>query len=56
MNRQSDLDNRSRQLNPNNGAYWQSRGCNKRPESWDKRLHKEKVKEQAEAKSAKPHR
>ncbi|WP_264299639.1 MULTISPECIES: hypothetical protein [Vibrio] len=29
---QDDLDNRSRQLNPENDAYWQSRGEDSRPE------------------------
>ena len=28
---QVDLDNRSRQLNPENDAYWQSRGESGRP-------------------------
>lgn len=34
-NSNSDLDNRSNQLNPNNDAYWQSRGHDERPDSWD---------------------
>ena len=55
MNRQSDLDNRSQQLNPNNDAYWQSRGFDERPEGWEEHTHEEQVKEQADAKSAKPH-
>ena len=28
----ADQDNRSNQLNPNNDAYWQSRGWESRPE------------------------
>ena len=32
---QEDLDNHSNQLNPNNDAYWQSRGYEERPEDWD---------------------
>lgn len=32
---QHDDDNRSNQLNPNNDAYWQSRGEDRRPEDWD---------------------
>lgn len=32
---QEDLDNHSNQLNPNNDAYWQSRGYDERPEDWD---------------------
>lgn len=31
----TDLDNHSNQLNPNNDAYWQSRGSNSRPDDWD---------------------
>lgn len=30
-----DLDNHANQLNPNNDAYWQSRGEDERPEDWD---------------------
>lgn len=32
---QADRDNRSNQLNPNNDAYWQSRGEEERPDDWD---------------------
>ena len=31
QNTRSNLDNRSRQLNPNHDAYWRSRGHNKKP-------------------------
>ena len=31
---QEELDNRSRQLDPENDAYWQSRGEDERPEDW----------------------
>ena len=34
MSRQSDLDNHANQLNPNNDAYWQSRGEDERPDDW----------------------
>lgn len=27
-------DNRANQLNPNNDAYWQSRGYDERPDDW----------------------
>ncbi|MGR5299117.1 hypothetical protein ACPV5U_27350 [Vibrio mediterranei] len=30
-----DLDNRSRQLDPENDAYWQSRGEDERPQDWE---------------------
>lgn len=32
---QDELDNHSNQLNPNNDAYWTSRGYDKRPDDWD---------------------
>jgi hypothetical protein len=34
MSRKDDLDNHSNQLNPNNDAYWESRGWDERPEEW----------------------
>ncbi len=33
-----DQDNRADQLNPNNDAYWQSRGDDSRPEDWEDRI------------------
>jgi hypothetical protein len=36
-----DLDNHSEQLNPNNDAYWTSRGEDERPEDWEERLQQE---------------
>lgn len=35
MSQKSDQDNHSNQLNPNNDAYWESRGYDERPEDWD---------------------
>ncbi len=35
MGRQSDLDNHANQLNPNNDAFWESRGWNERPDDWE---------------------
>lgn len=34
----SDQDNHANQLNPNNDAYWQSRGEDERPEDWADRI------------------
>jgi hypothetical protein len=34
---QEDLDNHANQLNPNNDAYWQSRGEDDRPDDWENR-------------------
>ncbi len=33
-----DDDNHADQLNPNNDAYWQSRGDDERPDDWQERL------------------
>ncbi|MBB3291697.1 hypothetical protein FHT39_000336 [Mitsuaria sp. BK045] len=33
-----DQNNRSDQLNPNNDAYWQSRGDSLRPNDWEDRI------------------
>ena len=41
MNRQSDRDNRANQLNPNNDAYWESRGFEERPDDWEERVDRE---------------
>ena len=38
MSHKSDHDNHSNQLNPNNDAYWQSRGYDERPDDWDDRI------------------
>ena len=34
---QADDDNHANQLNPNNDAYWESRGYDERPEDWESR-------------------
>ena len=31
----SDLDNHANQMNPNNDAYWESRGYDERPDDWE---------------------
>ena len=31
----SNQDNHANQMNPNNDAYWQSRGHDERPEEWE---------------------
>lgn len=33
-----DDDNRSRQLDPEHDAYWQSRGEDERPDDWQDRI------------------
>ena len=37
MSRQSDSDNHANQLNPNNDAFWSSRGYDDRPDDWEDR-------------------
>lgn len=38
MSQKSDQDNHSNQLNPNNDAYWQSRGEDERPADWEEEI------------------
>jgi len=35
MSHKDDMDNHSDQLNPNNYAYWESRGYDERPDDWE---------------------
>jgi len=35
---QDELDNYADQLNPENDAYWESRGFDERPDDWEERL------------------
>ena len=37
----ADSDNHSNQCNPNNDAYWESRGYDERPEDWEERSEDE---------------
>ncbi len=37
----SDRDNHADQLNPNNDAYWESRGDDERPDDWEERAEEE---------------
>ena len=37
MSRQTDMDNHANQLNPNNDAYWESRGEDERPDDWEEK-------------------
>ena len=38
MSKRSELDNHANQLNPNNDAYWESRGWDERPDDWQGRI------------------
>ena len=37
MSPKDDLDNHANQMNPNNDAYWESRGFDGRPGDWEDR-------------------
>ncbi|WP_127115342.1 hypothetical protein [Shimia sediminis] len=41
MSHKPDDDNRANQLNPNNDAYWESRGEDGRPDDWETRIELE---------------
>jgi hypothetical protein len=41
MKGSDDRNNHSNQMNPNNDAYWQSRGYNERPDDWEDQVDKE---------------
>ena len=41
MKGRDDRNNRANQMNPNNDAYWQSRGYNERPDDWEDEVDKE---------------
>ena len=41
MSRKDDLDNHANQMNPNNDAYWESRGFDERPDDWEERIDNE---------------
>ena len=36
-----DDDNHANQLNPNNDAYWESRGYDDRPDDWEDKVNEE---------------
>lgn len=36
-----ELDNHADQLNPNNDAYWESRGCDERPDDWEQQVQED---------------
>ena len=38
MNSNNEQDNHANQMNPNNDAYWQSRGYDERPDGWEDEL------------------
>ena len=41
MKGRDDRKNHANQMNPNNDAYWQSRGYNERPDDWEDQVDQE---------------
>ena len=41
LSRKDDLDNHANQMNPNNDAYWESRGYDGRPDDWEDQVDQE---------------
>lgn len=41
MSHKDDMDNHANQCNPNNDAYWESRGEDGRPDDWEERVEEE---------------
>jgi hypothetical protein len=35
---QDEFDNHADQMNPNNDAYWESRGYDERPDDWEDKI------------------
>ena len=50
-----DIDNRADQLNPNNDAYWESRGWDERPDDWEDRAKEADTPKAAPQKSDSQH-
>ena len=49
MSRKDDMDNHANQMNPNNDAYWESRGFDERPDDWE-----DQAEERADSPSERP--
>ena len=41
MSSKDEQDNQANQMNPNNDAYWQSRGYDERPDDWEEQQAKQ---------------
>lgn len=54
MSRKDDLDNHANQMNPNNDAYWESRGFDGRPDDWEDRIDKEDDQPERSARESAP--
>jgi hypothetical protein len=49
------VDNRSDQLNPNNDAFWSSRGWDDRPDDWEEKAKQNDVQKESSQKSNSQH-
>ncbi len=49
-----DTDNLSNQLNPNNDAYWQSRGFDERPDDWEQHVNEDQAEDSKISRSGGP--
>ena len=56
LSRKDDLDNRANQMNPNNDAYWESRGFDGRPDDWEDRIDGEDDQPERSDKESAPRR
>ena len=50
-----DVDNRADQLNPNNDAFWNSRGWDERPDDWEDRVEQDDTQKDSSQKSDSHH-
>ena len=48
MKGRDDHNNRANQMNPNNDAYWQSRGYNEQPDDWEDQVADEEQRQASE--------
>ena len=56
MSHHSAADNHANQLNPNNDAYWQSRGTDERPDDWEDQVQREDENRQEDSTPTKQNR
>ena len=48
MKSRDDRNNHANQMNPNNDAYWQSRGYYERPDDWEGQVDEKEEKQQVQ--------
>ena len=50
-----EIDYRADQLNPNNDAFWTSRGWDERPDDWEDRVERDDTQKDSSQKSDSQH-